>query len=452
MRPANVTPPPILTGKTKEQARNILAPYTLKEIVEAYEPIGNWGKRNELIDIVRNEGRGGAQWSWRHRWCNNDDTVNIMLGDKHGNIDKDDPTDPTLSYGVQKNYRCYQVSELSASWREDPQDNIFHFRVPDWQAARPGTPAMIDPTTGEPLIRDFPIESIRQLRELLQNPPAGYDVKPLLDKIEEGLNAANNAVRIVRRLKAEYATKPADQQYAIQLYLAWMFMYGMWMRFWKGPGFPWPVGWVEGGGGGERCELGRRDEHMVIQQSLRGVIRNYYDDLPGLKEWIENLPLIDYDFTTGEVKIATGGATTIKTILDNVENANFCMAHGSDLIIRTAYYLIVSIFEFKTGADFNGFIDRMMPPVLHLEREIIDFQYDQIVNLPTDDPLRAPKRMKALEARRIELAKPIPRQPPFVPTQVRATGHTDPGLGWTIRFAEEGNGGGGRIRRGLFRW
>jgi hypothetical protein len=429
-------PPPVLTGLTKEQARNTLAPYTLKEIVEAYEPIGQWDKRKNLIETVRQEARGGSQWSWRHKWCNNDDTLNVFILEKHGDVDKDDPTDPTLSYGVQKNYRCYQAGELAANFREDKEDNIFHFRVPDWVSTnlKVGRVTPIDPTTGAPLVRDFPIESIRQLQRLLQNPPPGYDVTELARKVDEGLNAANNAVIFVRRLKNEYDNKPPEEQYLIRLYLAWLFIYGMWMRFWKGPGFRWPVEWVEGGGYQDRCETGRRDEHVFIQNSVRTAITEAYERYPGLKQWIEALPLLDYDFRTGEVQIATAGTTTIIGIIDKIQLGDFCMAHGSDLILKTAYYLIVSILNFRTGADFNRFIDEMMPNVLDIERQVVFYQLTQIKD-------RTSARGRALEARLAELGtptnpRPVPKQPPFDPTLVGATGHTDPGLGWQIRFGE----------------
>lgn len=88
--------------------------------------------------------------------------MNVMSGDHHGEMKKDNFTNPTLSYGVSKNYNCYQVEELIGSWRED--DNNFHFRVSDW-------------IKGDTNPRDFPIDSIKQLRELLESAPKEYNVK-----------------------------------------------------------------------------------------------------------------------------------------------------------------------------------------------------------------------------------------------------------------------------------
>lgn len=449
-RQANPQPPPVLTGMNKRQIKNTLAIYTLAEIVDAYEPTGNWTTRRELHNLIHAEARDvGSKWSWRHRHCNNDDTMNIIEGDLHGDINKDNPQDPTLSYGVVGNYRCYQAGELSAAFREDTEDHIFHFYDPDFAKNT------IDKITHQQILQEFPTESIRQLRELLQNAPAGYNVRDLLARVQEGLTAATQATTALRRLRAEYDAKSDVEQGLIRLYLAWLFVYGMWMRFWRGPGTPWPVGWVEGGGGAELCQAGRRDEHIFIQNAVRTAITNEYEKAayPGLRQWIEALPLIDYNFHSGEAKMAHAGATTIKTVLDRIQLGDFCMAHGSDLILKTSYYLIARLLGFATEGEFNQFIDVMLPVLVNIEQQVVANELAAIAareQAARDRAIREGKRfnldalrthevrnrIEALEARRTALAQPMPRQPPFRPTLVERTGHTDPGLGYRIQFAE----------------
>src|SRR5690606_10222017 len=106
-------------------------------------------------------------------------------------IDKNDINNPTLSYGVPMNYRCYQINELVETWRVYPDDNVFHFRVPDW------TKSQIDKTTGDLLVKDFPIQSIRQLRQLLFNDNNNFDTAQLLSKIDQGLLAYDNTNNII---------------------------------------------------------------------------------------------------------------------------------------------------------------------------------------------------------------------------------------------------------------
>jgi hypothetical protein len=267
----------------------------------------------------------------------------------------------------------------------------------------------------------------------LRTPPAGYNVKPLSDAITQGLEAANNAAIRIRYLKGQYEALPQDQQYIVRLYLAWLFIYGMWMRFWAGPGNPWPTEWVEYGGRGGLCEVGARDEHVFIQQGVRTALIETYERIPGLKDWIEALPLLDYDFRTGEVQIATGTKnTTIKSIVDHIQLGDFCLAHGSDLILKTSYYLIARLLNLTTEAEFNSFIDTIMPAVLDIERQVVAYQLAQIKNRTN-----ARDKVRALESRAAQLAGPIPKQPPFNPTAVRRTGHTDPHN--RINFGDQDN-------------
>jgi hypothetical protein len=442
-RPADLLPPPVLTQVAEGQVNATLEQYTLKEIVDTYEPTARWENRDRLIHNIWQEGRGGAVWAWRHRWCNNDEAISVISGDRYGDADKNNPQDPTLSYGFPRNYRCYQVSELAASFREDPDDHILHFYVPDY--IRGGN----DPNTGQLMTQDFPIDSIRQLRTLLQTPPAGYVVNNLVVKVQEGLDAAANAGRVVRTLKAQYEAKQADEQYLIRLYLAWLFTYGMWMRFWKGPGYPWPVRWVEGGGGTELCETGRRDEHIFIQHGIRTALANAYEQAqyPGLRDWIEGLPLVDYNIRTGEAHMATAGATTLKTILDRIQLGDFCMAHGSDLILKTAYYLTARVLGLTTEGQFNAFINEMLPSLYELERQVVEYELHAVRERERQATAQGRtqtgearevtrRRTEALRARQTELARPAPVQPPFRPTELTGTQHTDPGLGAQIRFAD----------------
>ena len=427
-----IEPPPMLKGKTDEQIEKILEPYTLKELIDAYEPTEPWMDRADLIETCIREGRGGSKWAWRHRHCNNDDTFNVEQGEAHGDIDKDLLQDPTLSYGIPGNYRCYQVAELEGAWTL--YDDVFHFRVPDWvnpnQAL--GMSIIRDPVTGEPLARDFPIGSIHQLKQLLLNAPQGYKVKRLVEKVDQGLRLASESVIVLRNLTIQYNTMPPDYQYLVKLYLAWMFMYGMWMRFWSGPGYSWPLTWIEGGGKEERCEPGRRDEHIFIQHSVRTAIMDTYEKFPDLKQFIEDLPLIDYNFRTGEASVATEGANTIKEIIDRLTIGDFCMGHGSDLMLKTAYCLIINLFNVKENNTFNQFLNEMTPDILAVEKQVVDYQLSHIKNPNLDDNVR--RKVDALKARKAELDKPIPKQPQFTPLGVNRSDHTDPGLGYRLRF------------------
>lgn len=78
-------------------------------------------------------------------------------------------------------------------------------------------------------------------------------------------------------------------------------MYGMWMRFWKGTGHPWPATkilireedkWQQA----DRCEPTHRDEHIFIQNSALTSLKESYEKDLIVKNFIEKLPYVEYDF------------------------------------------------------------------------------------------------------------------------------------------------------------
>ena len=420
-RAANTLPPPLLTGRTRNQITNMLSVYTLKEIVDAYEPEGTWSNRDELIETIALEARGGSRWSWRHSYCNNDDTLNILEVEPHGKVDKGDPTDPTLSYGVQKNYRCYQLSELAATFTD--YDGAFIFRVPDWTAPGPNRPTQIDPTTGAPLISEFPLESIRQLQQLLQNPPPGYNVNTLTAKIQEGLAVNTEANMRVRALKAQYDKFTPEQQYLAKLYLVWLFVYGMWMRFWKGPGFPWPTFRVDvldarAREREQRCSPEDRDEHSFIQQAIRTAFVETYEKDRTLRTWIESLPAVRYNFRNGDAHINT---EPISHLLDRLMLGGECQGFAGDDVAQTGYYLITRMFNLNKVGMFDALIAEMLPPILNIEQQVVNNQLAAIKNPNANaDVIR---RVRVLRERQAALAQPIPKLPIFEPARVEHNIH-----------------------------
>lgn len=147
-QPTTTPPPPVIIDITLNEIQNLLSVYTLKEIIDAYQIIKPWYNRDDIYVIILRETR--IKWQWNHNNCNNDDTFNVIEGDPHGDINKDDSTDPTLSYGLLTIH--YQVLELAASFRE--YDGIFRFLVPDWIPPNPaiGREPIIDSITNTPLI------------------------------------------------------------------------------------------------------------------------------------------------------------------------------------------------------------------------------------------------------------------------------------------------------------
>jgi gas vesicle protein len=346
-RPEELIPPPDITGMTKDRVKNILRQYTDEELADAYEITSyNWTSRKDFIDKLAEEARGGARWFYRKKRCANENTVNIATGGI--GRERDDPTDPIISYGTMKDYRCYNISELELSFRETEVG--FQFAVPDWVQGQ--------------TMQNFPIESIRQLRQMLveANNPDLYG--ELIKKIDDGFAQMNDAGRRLRTLKSQYDAFPDDKKEKVRDYLAWLFLYAMTMRFWQGPGRIYPVIWKEGGGqtgaGGDYCDLATRDDNVIYMQNVRTAILNAMPR--DLEEWVLQLPRVRYNFNTGE---PTLGQETIDFVIQEIIKGNFCLADASDKTGQTAYYLITRLFSMD-DAELNRFIKEEIPRIYQL--------------------------------------------------------------------------------------
>lgn len=243
-RSLDLQPPGPLIGMRFKDAKALLSMYTDRELLDRYPITDIWENRSKLIYLIFENYRG-ATWRAPTTDCKNDNTFNIIEDELHGNINKKNKSDPTFAYGTFHDYSCYQTSELTASFHED--ESGFHFTVPDW----------IDPIlnvgrVGSEL-QEFPGKSMFQLLELIhlyieaesarseeEGKNANEILKPLIDKINLGLTKLN----IVREELANninvYESFPEPEKQWATIYLVWLFLFSMWMRFWKGPGHPYP--------------------------------------------------------------------------------------------------------------------------------------------------------------------------------------------------------------------
>lgn len=398
--------PPDLTLITDNmEINNILSYYTNDELVETYEPRNKWKCRNDLIRVIKDDLLGVPRWSFTNRYCNNDDTINILSGERHGDVDKNDINDITLSFGIHKNYQCYQINELEGSFREN--DGIFMFGVPDW--------------TGHNInvAREFSIDSIKQLLILLEDAPSIYNVDGLINKIKYGLDMLKSARAHTLHLKQEFGTFDERQKQIVKTYFSWMFMYSMWMRFWKGPGNPWPMTKINVTRERDRLKNQRsspeeRDEHIFIQEAVRTLIIETYESDKLLLDWINKLPTIYYDFETDDAKCAT---YPIKYVLDQIALGEYCMGFGSDTILKTSYYYILNIFDI-THRHFDVFINQMIPVILDIEYRVVISQLQSLIQHNTI-------KSRVLNDRLTSLNAPLPSQPGFDPSQYQNNTHVN---------------------------
>ena len=187
----------------------------------------------------------------------------------------------------------------------------------------------------------------------------------------------------------------------------------MWMRFWKGPGSVWSTH-RENLGTETRCDPTTRDEHIVIQSGVFQLLQEAYQKDPSLNRWILNLPVIYYDFQSGQSTIQE---QKLDHYLHELFFKEYCQGFGGNRLLQTAYYLINYILDITTNEQFNAFIVEQLPNVLPLEKMIVDRL------LTGMNPEDFPDKYRVLIDRQRALNNPTPRLPIFIPKDVGENVH-----------------------------
>lgn len=431
-RDENIGPPPDIDDANIENIRNILKKYTLKEISDAYDPGYFWTTRDQLIDVIIDESSTIPKWRLRNRYCNNDNTRNASTLVLHGHTKKNNLDNITLSYGVRGNYRCYQVDELIDSFRE--YDGVFRFIVPDWtnESINPHQRiGPIDPATGLPLPEEFPRESITKLYMLIGliryhildrdervPKPGDYIMSILHTIIGEGLRKRSDKSLSV--LKYEYNTFSPEEQDLINLYLAWVFICSMWMRFWLGPKHSWADVRLnmadEKSLAGRRCVPTKREKHIDIQRYVYNILMGILHTNVKILQWVNLLPELSYNF---ETNIITVQPNLLNDVLRGIFFKNACMGYGGDQLIQSSYGIITSLHP---DIDFTQYIAKYYPEISEIEKKVVE---ELLQKYSGPDPDKWTKEMmETLRERQVELSGSIPDLRTFIPGRVQYNPHT----------------------------
>lgn len=80
---------------------------------------------------------------------------------------------------------------------------------------------------------------MEQLWRILTTIDREPNVQTLRDLIREGLKHGQIPIKLLPEVKDSYNKFTSDQKSIADLFLVWVFICAMWMRFWLGPGHPW---------------------------------------------------------------------------------------------------------------------------------------------------------------------------------------------------------------------
>jgi Leucine-rich repeat (LRR) protein len=269
--------------------------------------------------------------------CKNEDNTNLISGDVRG----EDEDDPIVSYGTTLYYRCYTLSELTYSFRENTETGAFTWTVPD-----------------EPR-KQFPRESITQLKEVLNDFGANledllngdYELEPenvslnvieLLKKIKQGEKFFKDANAIVATWEHTYSSYEKEDKDDFEKFILWLFILAMDLRFWKGIGHDWPYKYLEDEKqrqeAGGYCTSVEREYQVNVKAEILSDLTKY----PNVYDFVKTLPLVDYSIKEKKFSV---GQRKILDLFDLALRRNFCLTHLSDLYLNTAMFWIDQIFK-----------------------------------------------------------------------------------------------------------
>jgi hypothetical protein len=234
----------------------------------------------------------------------------------------------TLMFGTLRSFRCYSPAELENAFIVDPSRLYAEFRKPE--------------NPRESFTRDqiVKFESMLRGANLHDYPEFRQAVQPLIEKMSLGLNILfRNGMQVgAERLRM------IPERDLVERFFQRMFEAGMTQRRWLGPGNPYPMKYAETRGG---CQADIEAGMTPILNDLLDILNSLS---PESRAILENLPIVDYVsglFGTRDMNI--------RTFLENIRNAEFCIAFGSSWMITTAAFYLSALDKTIPGFDIRQF-------------------------------------------------------------------------------------------------
>jgi hypothetical protein len=255
---------------------------------------------------------------------------------------------------------------------------MFKFQDPDWKPA-PNTP--IDNLTGQPLRREFSLDSVKQLKSFIgfkigqvsfnERGSIYYiNMKQLYDRIQEGI-AKKGDLSSINGLVKLYDFFNNEEKANIIFYLSWVFWLGLWMRFWRGPGYPWPI--TGGYTAKDRCNPDEREQNVFIENSVRDAIFDRFKNDERVNNFINSLPMVSYNYNTRMGSITSRFLNAHITSLISLGRS--CMGFGGDETIDNSYYYLTTLLKLPNTNNDDGFhniINQIIPQIINIEKASVE--------------------------------------------------------------------------------
>lgn len=354
-RPANMMPIRFSPAEDNPDEKYfLLQMFTSVELIELYGPILDKSiqyQRRLLLNHILKDNLV-PKWSFdRTSECKNKDKISIITGEPREILEANDKL---ISYGVRSYYRCYQLSELKESFRD--YDGDFVFLDPDYDPSND----TIDFLTGDVYDREFTPRQIFDLFNYLEEFPEHREFAEFI-KYNYQLMISQTPGTILKALKLEFLSFDNNEQKQVRTFLAWMFLYGMYMRFWKGPGHDYPL--IKINVEEQDCSPPIRNENVSFQIIVHNYILSTFED--SVRMWINKLLQIEYNFNR---QVFQPTKRRLRYLFDRVSRGTACIGYAADIIMITAYYLMRSMY---ISEDFNEIMLDEIKHLLDIEKQIL---------------------------------------------------------------------------------
>jgi hypothetical protein len=224
---------------------------------------------------------------------------------------------PLIAFGSLENYNFWNIDELILSF----QHNI-NFKYPD----------------------SCQIFTIPQIEELLKFLNFYFKESKLIDLINEKLETYKKINKKLEYLKILY--KELDQN-KINSVLLKLFYLGLYSRFWEGKLFDYPYTWEDLDDKDEEVQV----DNIIVEEKINHhkVRENHVGQLleeilgitdSGILHFLELIPRIQFKW--GEIN-PEFGEENILEICKLASTGNFCLSHFSNIMLQSAYYIIVIV-------------------------------------------------------------------------------------------------------------
>jgi len=304
----------------------------------------------------------------------NGNTKNLVSDEIRSDVDKTDPSNPTICFGSRQKFCIYQFDELSRSFGfYGEEDQFFKFAIPDENMA-----PFLEEDIGR--LHDF-IDAL-VYRELDSVEP--INIEPyiiLLSKINEGVGWIAESKTIMGRNVLTYRSFLPDEKESAKKFFIWLFTFGMHLRGWD---FDLPWAYIY------------KKEHTLEQEKIVERSAQWRNDFLEpfpyyLKDFLLNLPCIKYDWESGKETIAHIPSWTRRNVcpgyLDfifcEIMKGKYCQGDASDIFIQSGYFFMRKILGFDNDR-INELIQKEYPGQHNFDPTLMrrSFQIDAFAKRP----------------------------------------------------------------------